>query len=336
MNNIFGKGYRFIKWELHKLFTRRLNPAPVFGRVFRKPLTVYSSRWLKYTMEKYPQSSDEIFMQEGILPVADHYYQPLINPKKHLTKSLRDDRGLPALDLNVAEQLSLLGTFHYNEELLKFPLHKKEERRYYYENGWYTAGDAEFLYNMIRHYKPHRIIEIGSGYSTLMAVAALQQNNAEDGSIAEHFCIEPHEQPWLEQTGVTVIRKQVETLDQSFFLQLEANDILFIDSSHMIRPQGDVLFEYLEILPILKAGVIVHVHDIFTPKDYPEEWIYQKHLLWNEQYLLEAFLSFNSAFRVIGSLNYLAHHHKQALDDKCPVFATQAGKEPGAFWFIKN
>ncbi|MEJ7610074.1 MAG: hypothetical protein WKF88_02730 [Ferruginibacter sp.] len=140
MANIFIKGYRYISWELQKLFTRTLNPAPVLGRVFRKPLTVYASRWLKYAMDKHPERSDEIFMQEGILPVADHYYQPLINPKKYLTRSLRDDRVLPALDLNTEEQLTLLNTFHYNEELLKFPLHKSEDLRYFYENGWYTAG----------------------------------------------------------------------------------------------------------------------------------------------------------------------------------------------------
>ena len=172
MSNIFGKGYRFIRWEFYKLFTRKLNPAPVLGRVFLKPLTVYSSRWLKYSMDKYPERSDEIFMQEGILPVADHYYQPLINPKKYLTKSLREDRVLPALDMNVEEQLNLLSKFDFNTELLKFPLHKSEDLQYFYENGWYTAGDAEFLYNMIRSFKPRKLIEIGSGFSTLMAVAS--------------------------------------------------------------------------------------------------------------------------------------------------------------------
>jgi len=75
---------------------------------------------------------------------------------------------------------------------------------------------------------------------------------------------------------------------------------LFIDSSHIIRPQGDVLFEYLEILPILNAGVFVHIHDIFTPKDYLSEWILDGKVFWNEQYLLEAFLSFNTCFKIMG------------------------------------
>ena len=91
-----------------------------------------------------------------------------------------------------------------------------------------------------------------------------------------------------------------------FFAKDKKNDILFIDSSHIIRPQGDVLFEYLEILPILNPGVVVHIHDIFSPKDYLDNWIINDHLFWNEQYLLEAFLSFNNNSPFIdGLLNAL-------------------------------
>src|SRR4029078_2458503 len=100
------------------------------------------------------------------------------------------------------------------------------------------------------------------------------------------------------------------------------DDILFIDSSHIIRPQGDVLFEYLELIPSLKAGVIVHVHDIFSPKDYLKEWVIDEVHFWNEQYLLEAFLTCNSDWKVIGALNYLHHNHYQHLQATCP-FLTQ-------------
>ena len=97
---------------------------------------------------------------------------------------------------------------------------------------------------------------------------------------------------WLNDvSGIEVLRQRVEQMDKQLFLELEENDILFIDSSHMIRPQGDVLCEYLEILPTLRPGVLVHIHDIFTPRDYPDEWLIDEVKLWNEQYLLEAFLS---------------------------------------------
>jgi hypothetical protein len=125
-------------------------------------------------------------------------------------------------------------------------------------------------------------------------------------------------------------------MDKSLFQKLGPNDILFIDSSHIIRPQGDVLFEYLELLPTLKSGVLIHVHDIFTPKDYLDEWVLDNHLLWNEQYLLEAFLTFNTQFKIIGALNYMSHHHRDQFAEKCPVFAKQPGREPGAFWMMRK
>ena len=106
-----------------------------------------------------------------------------------------------------------------------------------------------------------------------------------------------------------VIRQPVETVDKTIFTCLESNDILFIDSSHIIRPQGDVLCEYLQILPVLQPGVLVHVHDIFTPKDYLDEWLREQGLFWNEQYLLEAFLSGNTDYEIIAALNFLKHHH---------------------------
>jgi hypothetical protein len=137
-----------------------------------------------------------------------------------------------------------------------------------------------------------------------MARNAIRKNNLDvENYSCKHICIEPYEMPWLKDIGVELIREKVENIELDFFQQLEENDILFIDSSHIIRAQGDVLYEFLEILPSLKIGVFIHIHDIFKPRDYPNHWLLDKHLLWNEQYLLEAFLSNNSDFKIIGSLN---------------------------------
>lgn len=302
------------------------------------PFTFLSAIWLKLVRKFATGALEEsIFMSTGMLPVIDHYYQPLINPKKHLTKSLRDDRQLPGIDLNIDEQLALLSQFNYNDELEKFPLEKISQDQFYYNNGFYESGDAEYLYSAIRHFKPRNIIEIGSGYSTLMAESALLKNKAEDDTYQyKHICIEPYEQPWLEKTGIEIVRRPVEQIDTAFFKQLGANDILFIDSTHIIRPQGDVLFEYLEILPILNPGVIVHIHDIFTPKDYLNDWIIKEHRLWNEQYLLEAFLTFNPKFKIIGALNYLSHNFNKEFTAKNPIYSKQPGREIGAFWMVKT
>jgi predicted O-methyltransferase YrrM len=306
--------------------------------LFGAPLTLLAAAWLKFIKKKGTgKIGERVFARLGIFPILDHYYQPLINPGKYLKKSLREDRNLPGIDFNVEEQLSILARFQYNDELLGFPLEKTEANRFYYDNGSYCSGDAEYLYNVIRLFKPKKIVEIGSGHSTLMARNAIVRNKIENAEYAcRHTCIEPFEMPWLEKIEVELIREMVERVDISYFQKLEKDDILFIDSSHIIRPQGDVLFEYLEILPTLKSGVIVHVHDIFSPKDYLDEWIHEEHLLWNEQYLLEAFLTFNSEFRIIGALNYLKHKHRKELSDKCPIFANQPGREPGAFWMVKK
>lgn len=275
----------------------------------------------------------QVFRKVGIFPIRDQYYEPLFNPA-HLRKSLCEDRELMGIDWNVAQQLDLLRRFRFNDELARFPVNPQGDHGFFYRNGMFESGDAEFLYNMIRLFKPQRIFEIGSGQSTLMAMSAVEANRGEDaGYQCEHVCIEPYEAGWLDQLNVTVVRNPVELIDTSLFRQLEKNDILFIDSSHIIRPQGDVLFEYFEILPILKPGVLIHIHDIFTPKDYLEEWIQSNVCFWNEQYLLEAFLSYNPEFKIVGALNFLKHHYPEELADVCPVLRHELEfREPGSFW----
>lgn len=275
------------------------------------------------------------FLKVGIYPIVDHYYEPLFNPK-HLRKSLRDDRNLPGIDFNIQGQLELLNNFSYNDELVKIPLDKTNDLEFYYHNESFESGDAEYLYNVIRFFKPSKIIEIGSGHSTLMAIQAITRNKKDDDSYkCDHICIEPYEMNWLERTNVTLIREKVECIDINIFKTLQKNDILFIDSSHMIRPQGDVLFECLEILPILNSGVLIHFHDIFTPKDYLKEWIVDLVRFWNEQYLLEAFLTNNKEFEIIGAVNFLKHNYPNELFDKCPILKYESDREPGSFWIRK-
>ena len=127
-----------------------------------------------------------------------------------------------------------------------------------------------------------------------------------------------------------MLRKKVEDVGLELFGDLGENDVLFIDSSHVIRPGGDVLFEYLELLPRLRPGVIVHIHDIFSPRDYPQQWLVDWVRLWNEQYLLEALLSENPHWKIIGALNYLKHTHYDALHAVAP-FLTPV-REPACFY----
>jgi len=302
------------------------------------PLTYLSALWLKFGLtRRRPQANERIFSLIGIFPILDNYYEPLVNPKKHLKKNLRIDRILRGIDWNIDKQLDILHQFNFQEELKKIPLEKQNDTEYFYNNSMYASGDSEYLYCMVRHFKPKKIIEIGSGNSTLMAINAIQKNELENTEYkCHHICIEPYEQPWLEKVDVELRREKVEDISLSMFSILGENDILFIDSSHIIRPQGDVLFEILEILPSLKPGVIIHIHDIFTPKDYLNEWIFQDKKLWNEQYLLEAFLSFNTSFEIIGAINYLSHNYRELFEEKFPIFKSQEGREPAAFWIRRN
>ena len=321
-----------------------MHKIKLFGKrildILFTPFTWLAALWYKFIISKgikfFPVSRS-VFMNVGVLPVIDHYYYPMINPKKHLRHSLRDDRPLPGIKLNEQAQLDLLKTFNYREELLGLPFGRQERKdKYFYDNGMFCQGDSEILYSMIRHFKPRKIIEIGGGYSTLMSLNAIEANKKEDAVYkCDLTCIEPYEIAWLGSLDVQLHRVPVEKVEAQFFQQLEANDILFIDSSHVIRPQGDVLFEFLQILPQLKKGVIIHVHDIFTPKDYPDEWILESHKMWNEQYLLEAFLTSNDHFEIIGALNYLFYNHQDALFAVAPVLNEHRDFEPRSFWIRK-
>jgi len=308
----------------------------MFIDIILSPFVLLSSLCLKIVRRagiKDMQLSKEIFFKIGIYPLVDHYYEPQFNFST-LKKNLNEPRQLSGINWNDAEQLFLLKEFTFSYELKQLKTTFTSPIEYYFGNNSFESGDAEIWYNLIRYIKPRKIIEIGSGHSTNLARLALKYNTSEDPNHAcLHICIEPYEMAWLEKLGIEIIRQKVEDVDLSIFLQLEANDILFIDSSHIIRPQGDVITEIFNILPCLKTGVIVHIHDIFSPRDYIQEWLKEDIKFWNEQYLLEAFLMFNPEWKIIGGLNYLKHKYPIELSNACLHLTTD--REPGSFYIQK-
>jgi hypothetical protein len=275
-----------------------------------------------------------VLMRIGVLPIRRHYYEPLIVPQD-LRYGLDQERELPGIDWNVSGQLAFLSTLTFHAEFADLLKSKTSTFRFEAVNDSFGFGDAEYLYQIIRRTKPARMLEIGSGQSTLVARAAIEKNCEEDGGYrCEHVCIEPYEAPWLESLGIKVLRQRMEEVERTQFDRLESGDLLFIDSSHVIRPQGDVLTAYLEILPRLRSGVIVHVHDVFSPRDYLDYFVFTKVLLWNEQYLLEAFLTHNREWEIIGALNFLKHTHFKALQAVCPFLT--GDREPGSFYIKKK
>jgi Methyltransferase domain len=277
----------------------------------------------------------EAWDHASMLPVPYHYYQPIVRVADLPTDTWTEADPMHGIDMRVDEQLALLARFRSLEyELLGIADEAIEgSLEYHYNNPNFGSGDAEALYCMIRLHKPCTLIEIGSGFSTRLARRALDRNKQE-GQPGKLVCVEPYEMPWLEQLGVdSLVRQPVETLDEGFFLGLGESDVLFIDSSHVIRTGGDVNHIFRRIVPALPAGVLVHVHDVFLPFEYPQEWVDGLRRFFTEQYLLQAFLAFNSEFEIVLALNYLANFEKPALAAACPVFARQPGRVPGSFWF---
>jgi hypothetical protein len=250
-----------------------------------------SAAWLLRVVRRWGQKrgmgkmkvSRRIFSLVGLYPLLAHYYEPLQDGRE--SQKMKYRRALAGIDYNVQKQLNILKEFNFNDELEKMPFEKSADREFYYHHSSFGPGDAEYLYNMVRRFKPQTIIEVGCGNSTLMMVSAVNKNKTEDpGYSCRHICIEPYKGSWLDKIGVEVIRKPVEALELETFAILGKNDILFIDSSHVVRSNGDVVFQYNEVLPILRSGVFVHSHDIFTPDDYPEAWMSQEMRFWSEQY----------------------------------------------------
>ena len=322
---------------MKNIFKNWKNVVISFAEILYLPLLVISGlvMWLyRRTGSNRLKLSTKILKKIGIFPIRDHYYEPLFNDA-HLLKDLKNTRELPGIDLNEEGQLKFIQKLIYQTEFSNFV--ETEESKpnldsFKLANDSFESGDAEFLYNIVRHIKPKRIIEVGCGTSTKIIQHALKNNEAERSYRAEHICVEPYEQPWLASfPNIKLVREKIELLDLKLFEELVSGDLLFIDSSHMVRPQGDVLHEYLTIIPSLNKGVYVHVHDIFTPHDYLEHWIKENVWFWNEQYVLEALLTGNESLEVVAALNFLKHKHYSDLHRVYPYLTPET--EPGSFYF---
>ena len=275
-----------------------------------------------------------ILKKIGIFPLTSNYYEPSFN-FDNLKKNLSEKRSLPGINFNIENQIKNLKQLDYKKELENLNLENNSPNfNFNIDNNFFEAGDAEIYYQMIRYHKPKKIIEIGSGQSSLIAMEAINNNKQIDNFITELTCIEPFENKWLEKNDIRVIRNKVEEIDTDIFTDLNKNDILFIDSSHVIKPQGDIIKIFLEILPKLKSGVIIHIHDIFSPRDYLENWLKIENRFFNEQYLLEGILDNSSRYKIMLSLNLLKYDFYKELKNVCPYLNDRS--EPSSFYMTIN
>lgn len=265
----------------------------------------------------------------GVNVTLKHHYFPLPDIRR-----LRDDTWLVrdelvGIDINEQNQIELLSHFvsNFKGEYDAFPRRKTATPyEYYADNPYFGRIDGEILYCFIRHFKPRRLIEVGSGYSTFLAAKAISKNQEEDPSyVCDLTAIEPYPGPILKggfPNLTRLIPKQVQDVPYTEFQKLTENDILFIDSSHGLTIGGDVQYEYLRILPRLNNGVIVHMHDIFLPFEYPKEWVVKRLRFWNEQYLLQAFLTFNDAYEVLWTAGFMNLNHPDLLKKAFSSYST--------------
>ncbi|MEM0203274.1 MAG: class I SAM-dependent methyltransferase [Archaeoglobaceae archaeon] len=296
-------------------------------------------RAIKFALEKFVKRSFTLWERLGVHVLPVSYYSPIPEMKKLRDEIWKQEYDLIGINMNEEFQLRLLQEFSllYGKEFNGLPLNKTSELRYYVYNGNFESVDGEIYYSMIRYFKPKRIIEVGAGFSTLLAIEALMKNK-EEGYDCELIAIEPYPSEILKEAFRThrslrlkLIEKEVQEFEPSNFETLEENDILFIDSTHVAKIGSDVPYLYLRVLPRLKKGVLVHSHDIFLPLEYPKEWIFEKLRFWNEQYLLMLFLMFNNSFEVIWAGSYMNLKHPDKLETTFRSY--RRGKIlPGSFW----
>jgi hypothetical protein len=297
--------------------------------------------------ESIPRGRQEPFstLEYDVLPrdrfdvVRRDYYSPIPNlpllPRDIWTRrselhgvSLDADGGIEFVERALAAFIAEL------DAPLEGPV---EPGEFFIRNTGFESVDAELLYGMVRHARPSQVIELGSGYTTLVINLAARRN-IEGGVQTNHVAYDPYprehvlgaslpEPSRLEAVSATEVPLAV-------FEGLEAGDILFVDTTHTVKLGSDVNFIVLEVLPRLRPGVIIHFHDIFLPWEYPRAWFEDMHYYWAEQYLVQAFLAFNPAFTVLVAAHAIAREHRARLGQVIPSF--EEGVRPGSLWLRRE
>lgn len=267
-----------------------------------------------------------------------HYYNPIINlseikERENQIWPSKLPSEIGGINLNMEEQLVLMRKF---KDYLPFNFAKDKQinQRYYFENMWFTFNDAAFLQLMLRHHKPERIIEIGSGFSSAVILDTNEQFFENKMSVT---LIEPDPerlQQLLSEDDFKknrFIKSKIQEVELKLFKELKSGDILFIDTSHITKTDSDLNHILFNILPVLEKGVFVHFHDIFYPFEYPKEWVLGR-FNWNEIYLLRAFLMYNNTFEIYLFPNYI----QKSLPEEINSLLSESRKDVQSLWLLKK
>ncbi|HZR64403.1 MAG TPA: class I SAM-dependent methyltransferase [Terriglobales bacterium] len=324
---------------------REIGDQLLRGNIDATELSQFMAKVMRCCMSsKNFRQSFLLWERHGFHVTPVHFYQPIPDTQNLSTTLWDRPRELVGIDMNDSMQLDLLRNHFpkFRDEYERIPIEPTgESNSFYVRNTLFGAADALVTYCMVRHFQPRLIVEVGGGFSTLLLTKAAAKNNA-----TALICVEPFPQEFLKQ-GVPglnrLIEKKVQDIDLEFFSQLNSGDILFIDSSHTVKIGGDVNYLFLEVLPRLNPGVIVHIHDIFLPFEYRRDWVVDELRFWTEQYLLQAFLTFNSEFEVLMANSYMGHKYVADVKLAFPTlekvktrFINSAKWGGGSFWIRRK
>lgn len=266
-----------------------------------------------------------------------HFYSPIpsrYEVDKRAEAIFAVPESVAGIDLRSQSQLRLvdeLRAYHHDQPFGPEP---PATGGYHFENPFFGYGDAIVLHCMLRHLRPDRVIEVGSGYSS--AVILDTNDGFLDGAL-HCTLIDPYPQRLASvvgdpaRRGARVITSRLQDVELTVFDELAAGDVLFVDSSHVVKVGSDVQLLILEVLPRLRPGVVVHFHDVFYPFEYPRDWI-ARGLSWNEAYMLRAFLAFNADFEIVLFNSYLAAHHRAVVAGALPLWS----RDPGSSLWIRR
>ena len=289
------------------------------------------------------ESEEGIENEIGTAYPNGHFYSPVVDPDELHSKTSdiwpQEMPQIPGININPESHQMILETW-FPEHIVNYDYPETFDERNHLEQQFYTRNsqfswlDSRTLFVLLNKIKPTRMIEVGSGFSSLLCADV----NVRFLKNSCHFqCIEPYPREFLVNgvEGVSeLIVQKVQNVPTKKFETLEKGDILFIDSSHVSKTGSDVNFLYFEVLPRLKPGVLIHVHDIFLPLEYPKEWVLEDNRSWNEQYLLRALLMYSNTFEVLFGCNY-AFNCFPELVTRALNLQSGRGFGGGSFWVTK-
>jgi hypothetical protein len=273
----------------------------------------------------------------GLHVVVRSYYSPIPEVGQLTVATWEQPSELAGINFDLEDQLVFLEGAPAAPMQEFRPSHARpaERQRYFLDNGSYGPVDADVLYGIVRATRPAKIVELGSGYTTLVLAEACVRNR-EEGFPVHYRAFDPFAgvaappPPGLDE--LALVRAQ--DVPAEVFESLGEGDLLVVDTTHTVKIGGDVNFVVLDILPRLRPGVVVHFHDIFLPWEYPRAWLEDYGLFWSEQYLLQAFLALNRDYEVICALHALSRAYPERLAPLIPSW--DPGAAPGAFWIRRR